>query len=64
MAAFIFINYQETHAPISIQAVPLVLNLSVLATLLGFLLTVAFAFLGVWLTVGHISILNLSARGE
>ena len=64
IVAFIFINYQRTHDPISIQAAPLVLNLSVLASLLGFLLTVAFAFLGVWLTVGHVSTLNLSARGE
>ncbi len=64
IAAFIFIDYQQTHAPISIQAAPLVLNLSALATLLGFLLTAAFAFLGIWLTVGHLSMLNLSARGE
>jgi len=64
IVAFIFINYQRTHDPISIQAAPLVLNLSVLASLLGFLLTVVFAFLGVWLTVGHVSTLNLSARGE
>ena len=63
-AAFIFISYQRTHTPISIQAAPLVLNLSAFPTLLGFLLTVAFTFLGVWLTVGHLSSLNLSARGE
>jgi len=63
-AAFIFINFQRTHAPISIQAAPLVLKLSSPATLLGFLLTVAFAFLGVWLTIGHLSTLNLTGRGE
>jgi ABC-type antimicrobial peptide transport system permease subunit len=62
--AFIFIQYQRTNAPISIQAAPLVLNLSVFATLLGFFLIVAFAFLGVWLTVGHFTTLTLTARGE
>jgi ABC-type antimicrobial peptide transport system permease subunit len=60
----IFINYQRTHSPISIQAAPLVLNLSASITLFGFLLTTAFAFLGVWLTVGHLSTQNLSLRGE
>ena len=64
IVAFIFINYQRTHTPISIQAAPLVLNLSIFATLLGYLLTAAFAFLGVWLTVRHLSMLDLSARGE
>jgi ABC-type antimicrobial peptide transport system permease subunit len=62
--AFIFIQYQRTNAPISIQAAPLVLNLSFLATLLGFFLIVAFAFLGVWLTVGHLTTLTLTGRGE
>jgi ABC-type antimicrobial peptide transport system permease subunit len=62
--AFIFIEYQRNHAPISIQAAPLVLHLSGPAILLGFLLTTAFAFLGVWLTVGHLSTLTLTGRGE
>jgi ABC-type antimicrobial peptide transport system permease subunit len=64
MAAFIYIIYQRTHSTISIQAAPLVLNLSAIATLLGFLLTTAFAFLGVWLTVGHLATLSLTSRGE
>lgn len=64
MAAFIFTRYQHTHAPISIQAAPLVLQLSVPASLLGFILTVAFAFLGVSLTSGRLSTLGLSARGD
>jgi ABC-type antimicrobial peptide transport system permease subunit len=64
ITAFVFIQYQRTNAPISIQAAPLVLNLSVFATLLGFFLIVAFAFLGVWLTVGHLTTLTLTARGE
>jgi ABC-type antimicrobial peptide transport system permease subunit len=62
--AFIILQTQRMHAPISIQAAPLVLNLSAIATLLGFLFTGAFAFLGVWLTVGHLTTLNLAARGE
>ena len=64
IASIIFINYQRLHAPISIQAAPLVLNLSFFFTLLGFLLTAAFACLGVWLTAGHLSKLNLSEWGE
>jgi ABC-type antimicrobial peptide transport system permease subunit len=64
VVAFIFTCYQQTHAPISIQAAPLVLHLSVPASLLGFLLTVAFSFLGVSLSAGRLSTLSLSARGE
>jgi ABC-type antimicrobial peptide transport system permease subunit len=58
IASFLIIVYQRTHTPISIQAAPLVLNLSPLATLVGFLLTITFSFVGVWLIVGHLSTLN------
>jgi ABC-type antimicrobial peptide transport system permease subunit len=64
LVAFMIVGYQQAHTPISIQAAPLVLNLSAVATLLGILLTVAFAFLGVWLTEGHLSKLSLSIRPE
>jgi ABC-type antimicrobial peptide transport system permease subunit len=64
VAAYIYMIFQSTHSPISIQAAPLVLNLSTPATLLGFLLTMIFAFLGVWLTIGHLSTHSLPMRGE
>lgn len=64
ITAFVFIEYQRAHTPISIQAVPLLLNLSIIAILLGFFLTMTFTFLGVWFTVGHLTSLDLTSRGE
>jgi ABC-type antimicrobial peptide transport system permease subunit len=64
VAAYFFIAYQQVHAPISIQAAPLVLDLSPATTGLGILLTVAFACLGIWLTVGSISKMSLAGLGE
>lgn len=64
LLAFIFISYQQAHAPISIQAAPLVLNLSAAATALGLLLTVGFSFLGVWLTSRHLAQVSLAIRSE
>jgi len=56
-----FITYQGMHAPISIQAAPLILSLPPASSLLGLLLSVSFAFLGVWLTTGPLSRRGLSA---
>jgi ABC-type antimicrobial peptide transport system permease subunit len=64
VATFLFVNFQQAHSTISILAAPLELHLSAVLTLLGFLLTVVFAFLGVWLTVGHHATLDLSVRRE
>lgn len=62
--ARLYIFYQQAHTPISIQASPLTLQLSASATSLGFLLTAAFAVLGVWLTLRQISAQGLIARGD
>lgn len=53
--AWAFITYQAMHTPISIQAAPLILSLTPSSSLLGLLLSVGFAFLGVWLTTGPLS---------
>ena len=59
--AWAFISYQGLHAPISIQAAPLILSLPPISSLLGLLLSVGFACLGVWLTTGSLSRRELSA---
>jgi ABC-type antimicrobial peptide transport system permease subunit len=61
LAALIFIICQRSHAPINIQAAPLVLELSPLTSLLGLVLAVGFAFLGVLLTSSYLGRLGLSA---
>ena len=60
-SAWAFITYQGLHAPISIQAAPLILSLPASSSLLGLLLSISFAFLGVWLTTGSLSRRDLSA---
>jgi hypothetical protein len=59
--AWAFITYQGLHAPISIQAAPLILSLPLISSLLGLLLSVCFAFIGVWLTTGSLARRELSA---
>jgi ABC-type antimicrobial peptide transport system permease subunit len=59
--AWAFITYQGLHAPISIQAAPLILSLPASSSLLGLFLSISFAFLGVWLTTGSLSRRELSA---
>jgi len=59
ITALLFINFQRTHTPINIQAAPLLLELTPATGLLGLALAVGFTFLGVWMTSGHISRLNL-----
>jgi ABC-type antimicrobial peptide transport system permease subunit len=59
--AWALITYQGLHAPISIQAAPLILSLPLISSLLGLLLSVCFAFIGVWLTTGSLARRELSA---
>jgi ABC-type antimicrobial peptide transport system permease subunit len=61
ITAILFISYQRVHTPINIQAAPLVLELTPLTSLLGLVLAVGFAFLGILLTSGYLDTLGLSA---
>jgi ABC-type antimicrobial peptide transport system permease subunit len=60
ITAMLLISYQRLHAPISIQAAPLLLELTPMTSLLGLLLAVVFSLLGVLLTSGYIDSLGLS----
>ena len=60
ITTILFINYQQVHTPINIQAAPLLLELTPAMSLLGLTLAIGFTFLGVWLTSGYITKLNLS----
>ena len=64
ITALLFITFQGSHAPINIQAAPLLLELTPGTSLLGLALAVGFTFLGVWMTSGYISSLNLAGAGN
>ena len=54
----IYFNYRNLHAPMGLSEAPLILSMTLSASLLGLGLATAFAFLGVWLTSGRFATLN------
>ena len=56
--AFLIIHYLGSHIPIDLLVTPVILRLSPSISLLGLVLASAFAFLGIWLTTGHLAALS------
>jgi ABC-type antimicrobial peptide transport system permease subunit len=51
----IMINYLRVNKTFGISAAPLILDLTISASLLGLFLAITFSFLGVWLTSGRLA---------
>jgi ABC-type lipoprotein release transport system permease subunit len=62
MAALLLINYLGIQAPIDIVIAPVVLSLTPTTSLLGLVMAIVFAFLGIWLTTGRLAALNPLTR--
>lgn len=58
VASLILINYLGTHTPIDLLVAPVVLSLTPSTSLLGLGMATAFAYLGIWLTAGHLAVLS------
>ena len=62
--AGLLVSYYRAHLTLGVSAAPLVLSLTPAASLLGLVLTLLFASLGLWLTSGRLAALSPLAGGE
>ena len=56
--SIIFLNYHRANTIMGVSAAPLILDLTLSASIVGLALAIAFSFLGVWLTSGRFSTLS------
>jgi ABC-type antimicrobial peptide transport system permease subunit len=64
VAAFFLINYLGAHIPMDLVVAPVILTLTPSTSLLGLGLSIAFVFLGIWLTTGRLGALSPITGGE
>ncbi len=64
IAALFLIHTLSLQSPVDILVAPVVLSLSPSISLLGLLTATVFAFLGIWLTTGHLAALSPLTRSE